>query len=786
MFDSVKPEFKLDSKHNFQSRPPRPPRRPFPWKPVVILTAIPLLAFSVLWPSFKWLRQAYLNWRHPQAPTVLVVTDIPRLEGSLPAEQTSSTASTMPFNEKVKIEYLSFSDFYKTPAQDFSSQLKSYSWPINVKTDTDNYYETSRQFDLDPALAGLNNDGLGFIANPWDKDHPDFLGLYDKLVQTGAPVLITADFINYYYQNSLKQTYQDIESRVFFDNLWTINKGLYLVAKDRYETRFDSATSANDPLKEGARQELAYLAVALELLKPTQAQINLNKDLVLPDKFNSLEAESFNYILPAYLKSDVDRELKLIREAKAKTSKSPVLFYAKDYTIFAVPKEYRANPRLNNFYLAARWLNALWPLNYKSQACPDCLLDKDDWRVSLTAAALLSKDLGDQPELKQRWARIYKIIYFFKGLREDYNYVYYRDRLSALFGPEADPMTLFATDNKEAEANLEKWRQDLLQADFSELAGGFRSTHPERETKLGLKFMADFYWPNDYIFSRLTAPAVGAYQGSGPKNVLSGCWLKGIYSRCHGLALDAIGLVQTPDKSNNYWRENTDFKAYADNLDSLRASLSSDQIWHSSGYWSTLAYIKIGLDSKSVGPEQSKTRAGRSQTLKSALAALINWQLPLDKWSLTPTGASGALKTDLPVPDNIYIEPRLNQIQELAAESEMITEMFKALNLSEEANVAVLRLQSLSSDLNDLAAVIKKELSNEALSSEDKQTILAWLGAYKTDQAGAKQLSFTPGADNKYIKEDLSRLKLMLMVNQQADRKFLTIGPVFDYQESRP
>lgn len=787
MFDSVKPDFKLNEKTILNRDLGRKPRKPFPWKPVVLVVAIPLLVVSVLWPSFNWLKGIYLRWRHPEPPATETVAEPPRLANSLPSEDNSASSSSSNFEEKVKIEYLGFNDFYKAPANDFSFDAPTYSLPINSKTEVANYYEVSRQFNLDAALNNLNQTGLAFISNPWDKDTKDFYGLYKKLIDQRLPVLVTNDFIIYHYQNNLKQIFKDIEENVFYENLWNINKDLYSVAKKRYEDHLAQASGLNDPVLEAERLELAYLAVALELLKPTTAQINSDKDLIVVDKFNSREVEYFNFPLPAYLQSDVSRELTLIREAKEKSAKSPVMSYAKNYTSFAVPNEYRGNARLNNFYLALRWLNSVWPLNYKSDVCPECLLDKEDWRINLTAASYLAKDFASNPQLKQRWARIYKIISFFKGLRDDFSYVLYHDRLSSLFGADYDPALLFAADNSEAENNLENLRQNLLQVGFIDIAGGLNGDQAEAVPNLGLKVLADFYWPNDYIFKNLTKPELGNYLGDNGRSVITSCRQGSAYQRCYGFALDAISLIyQAGD--HKYWQDNINYEGYDNNLAAMKEKIEQGQIWHSNNYWSTLAYLKNGLENNfNYPPVQADSSLWQERYINGAVAAWINLQLPLDKLSLQSPASSGGLKSSASVLNNVYVEPNLAQVNELIAQTEMLQGMFQALNLSEEANIVNLNLRALHGQLKDLQEIIKKELSAASLSPEDKQTIINFVQSYKTEQLGNKQLNFNFDIVNRrVIREDLSRLKFMLLISEQDGRRVISVGPVFDYQETKP
>lgn len=752
------------------------------WRsPLIVVGGVLLLVIVVLFFAFGWLKSAYLKFRAPQAVEEVVSVDPVLLGGSLPVEEGGILDPAGNFIEEWQIEYLSFADFYQENKSSLSLSAPPYELPLNIKTQTANYYDLSRRFNLDPVVNDLNNYGVAFLENPWVNEYKDFYGLYAKLIDSSAPLLITSDFLIYHYQNSLKENFQKIEEKVFYDNLWYIAKDLYDSAKKRYEGYLSQADEVNDIVLESARQHTAYLAVMLELLKPTADQLEADKNLLAVDQFASRDIERFNFSLPDYLRDSVEKEAKLIRSAQEKSFKSAVFLYNQDYSIFFVPSQYRNNARLNNLYLALKWLNMTWPLNYQSSDCPDCLLDKDDWRINMIAASLLAKDFYDRPDLKQRWARIYKTIYFFKGLRADFNFVYYRDRLVELFGEDYDPAKLFSPASQEGDDNLEKFRQALLQANFASLVGGQKVSGSDSD--IGLKILADYYWPNDYIFSRLNYPETGAYSGRPENNNITACPVAGAYYRCHGFALDAIALVYA-DLDSPYWRENTAYKNYASNLQKLREELANTDVWHTSNYWSTLYLLKLGfLDGKKYTlPGQADLFEER--LLNGAWATWINLQLPPDQLGARAPMLSSLQSANQSL-DNIYVETNLSQIEELADQGDMIVKMFEASNLGNDANLVLVELRTLSGQLRNFAEIIKKELNGEALSSDDKLFILEFVQAYQLEEAGSKQLYLSAGRDKKRVREDLSNLKLMFLITVRNGQKIISVGPVFSPAENR-
>lgn len=705
---------------------------------------------------------------------------------NIPANATTTNATSSFSN--LAIEYLSFADFYKAPDNSITPKINDYKLPLNIKIDVMNYYDVSRKLNLDPALSSLNNNGFATIDNPWPQEAADFYSLYAALGNKQLPLLITSDFMIYYYQNILKKTFKDVEENVFYDNLWDINKELYNVAKTRYEARLAAIGNINDSVLEGERLEMAFFAVSLELLKPTAAQLDGSQASTGEVIFTAADADRFYFITPPYLKEDVLAEVNLIRGAKLK-AKSPVMLYNRDYTGFAVPSEYKTNAKLNNFYLTTAWLNSVFPLNYRGKDCPACLLDTADWRINMTAASFIAKDFSELPGLKNKWARIYKVMSFFKGLREDLDYVHYRDSLSAVFGSDYKIEELFDDANKDAAANLEKMRAKALSYDFPEIAGALSKTDASLKPGLGFKLLAESYWPNNYIFSHLTAPAVGTFIASTTQNNnITFCPGKGgAFNRCNGFALDVVNLVY-PVGSNNYFEENTDYAGYGRAVSGLQTELADNNIWHVNNYWTNLSLIKALLAiNKENLPLYARSSAWQDKSLRTAAGVWINLQLPPDKFSIVASVKNSGLNNASRWSENSYVEPNLNLINELLANAAMLTQMFSALQLDVEVRLALQDIKNFSSSLEDIKSIVQKELTGGELNAADNETIADFTKQLRTEAALAKekQLAIKLPQQKTVLKEDLSRLKLLLIVHQEADNKVFSVGPVWDYQEGR-
>lgn len=760
---------------------------------IMVVVVLGALGYGAFWGYKKLSKKAPSS-----VPTVSDNKDASNLieesqqAANLPGNQDVNVHFASSTNGLGEIEYLSFFNFYKAPAQDFKAKVDDYSLPLNVKTDVVNYYDISRKINLDKVLSSLNQNGFALVDNPFKtvegaKPINDFYSLYDTLYNKQIPLLVSSDFITYYYQNSLKKVFKDVEENLFYDNLWDISYKLFDKAKERYDARLKEVGPINDVILEGARLEMAYFATALSILKPADTQINQKNDLSDKSKFTLKEAEDFSFNPPQYLKVDVLKEVDLIRAHKEKT-KSPVLLYERDYKEFVVPQDYQSNAKLNNFYLTTRWLNSNLPLYYRASTCDTCSLDYEDWRIQMVASSFMSRDVFGDQGIKNKWARIYKTLTFFKGLRDDLSLVNFRDSAREVFGQDYNEVAVFGPDNPERDNNFKLLQEKLASLNFAAQDGAFDKALAENKSKLGVKFLADPYWPNDYIFSQVSTPTVGNYLGSKPATYnVTACRLANVYKRCLGFGLDVINLLYPTPLNNDYFKENTNYDKYNEKIEIAREGLKNfGDNWHKNNFWSTLASIKSALEfSRDNWPVFGRNEAWTSRQINLSLASWTNLQLPLDKWSLYQKysqpeniGASGeALRY-------AYVEPNLALLDEYIANTEMVYGMFDALNLNEEVKSVAINISDLNYKLKNLRSIVIKELSSEDLDDKDFQLIDQLAKEYKVETLGNKSFRLS-GAKNMGLTEDLSGLRLLVLIHKRGNDLIFSIGPIFNYWEKK-
>jgi len=707
----------------------------------------------------------------------------------LPAEiidEVGSSTENVLTNENSS-EKLTFGNFYKK--QDFYYQEKDFSYdlPINIKSATTNYYDFARKINLDQNIIDkLNKNGFAIATSTLVSGKRDFWSVYQKLASLDVPMMITNDFLLYYFENNIKSIYKEIEKSVFYDNLWEINMAMYNKALVRYRALASAENAENNPLLESARLELSFFATGLKLLEPRAAQISGTK-LIEENKFNPQEIKKYTFDLPDYLKTGtIEREIAYINEAFGE-HKSPIFFYNKDYSRFRVPKEYRNNAKLYNFFLATEWMRAEFPLYQQSSNCPDCLLDFDDWKINLGAASFIADDLYKDLELKNKWAIVYKYISFFSGLRQDLTFLNYNNAFVKLFGENYDLNKIFARENPNEQNDFARIQDELSNYSFSSIEGTYpRSMNSKKY--LGMRLLQDYFWPNDYIFDYLSGPTLKKNKNTGTK-LITECIVNRTVYRCNSFGLDIVNLLKPIGGDYPYFTSNTsEYSGYQERYNNIFQQIANfnSNAWNNNIYWMTLDMIKPALEARTNMTYSKSPSWQIEKNYNTVLGAWVDIHLVGDEFINYSDGkvpAESGLGGNACNKYNI-VEQDIEFINELISRGEMLTGFTDALDMSKNTNVVSIKLKKLTDDLLKFREIEKKEVEGVLTTDEDCRFIKTFVKNYSVKEGDAN--SFTVGRDGGSIMESNDGTKILFVVNQDAEgKKTITAGPIFNYQESR-
>jgi len=683
-------------------------------------------------------------------------------------------------------ENLTFGSFYKSLNNEAPVKITGVKLPLNVKSQVVNYYETARKINLDPIVNNLNQNGFGVIDNPFQKSSNNFFAIYYELNQRSVPVVLTSDFLVYYYQNSLKQIYKEIEASYFYDNIWKVTNELYTTANGRYQERRKKLGVASDALLEAERLEAAYFATALMLLRPEKDQINSTEDINDSNKFKPSEATRFDFTMPAYLNDDLNRELRLIDEA-GQVTKSPLLLYERNYQDFKVPPEYSKSAKLRNFYLASRWYGSLFPLYFKDSACQNCLLDKEDWIINQSAAHLIASDLSASQSLKNDWAKIYKVISFFSGLRSELTYLHYQNVRNDIF-KDKSLEELFGPDSFE---RLIELRDALAKLEFKATEGAYNRQLATDKPILGMRLLQTAYWPSQAFYNQLTNAAVGDHKQ--PLNTkgesvsyLTTCQSKAKLYRCRGLGFDILNIVLDRLPKSKFILDNINYDKYNTQVEAIRNELKAFTPidWHNNNFWTTLSLVGAYANDKMAVLPYDNTEQWFERKLSTSLASLTNFYLAPDTWTVARERVNNGLEVSGSLASLNYIEPNIKLADELVANTKMLFEALASLGVVKDNDD---RFVDLLNKMETSGKIMRQELAKENISNDDYQFISDFISQFKLDQASTKTRTvefFDPTTKQaEKIKQTIESPRLMLFIYEKDGKNIMTAGPVFSYKE---
>ena len=439
-----------------------------------------------------------------------------------------------------------------------------------------NYQNFSEKIKLSPeALSLLKNNGFVVISTPLDiaerevflmssrqnaypKD--DFVAYYNAIRDKDLPIFITTDSLLHYYHIFFDTTLMKLERDLFYKDIWAVSKNLLEESlKEYYETGGD--------LKEAVKRNVAYLSVALELLKPKINQImsdeTLREEYCNPEMdpevckmfiegvkqsygdkasfkyFSETEFNQYTFKVPNLVKNLVQKEIELIEEHKG-WDYSPLFIYQEDYSQYVPRGHYVKSEKLKNYFKALMWYGRMTALIEGSPLLSPgesiCtgdvggIVSEYDARIQTLQAFLLANQFSQSQDLQERWNRIYAITSFLVGFSDDLGPNEYSEVLKKLFKDEIDP--------QEIEENYLELKETILDFPYNpKIYSGLGACEllmpcpplSEKEIQAlksqakellgktkGFRLMGQRFTLDSWLFSEIVSPYSGEYIGSKP------------------------------------------------------------------------------------------------------------------------------------------------------------------------------------------------------------------------------------------------------------------------------
>ncbi|MEA1906288.1 MAG: DUF3160 domain-containing protein [Euryarchaeota archaeon] len=678
-----------------------------------------------------------------------------------------------------------------------------YQLPLS-SSDISNIGNVTREF----GLSERENELLmanGFVI----MDHgnvSDIVAPYEVMKDLDIPIFVTSDTLLHLYHIQFDEILRGAEEREFFDALLDMSAAML----ERSGQDYDNYDDATDPgMKEAARRNVAYFAVAVKLLQTPTEEYNGTEDI-----------RKIDFTVPDYVQSVVDCEIANIESHEGFAASHifnsdpnrtclDTCCYCEDYSQYVPRGHYTRSEKLKRYFKAMMWYGRMAFL-LKGGNATECggtetlLITEEDAKLATIQASLIASELPDtsagNKTVQEHWNRIYSVTSFFVGTADDLTPYEYQSAITEVFGSNFDTAEL-ADDGKMLELKAE-----LAGLRSPEIYGGSGVCviyPPITREKLyecldktkGFRFMGQRFIPDSYMFQQLVTPAVGRYVGN--ETPFTMCTTGGGRARCFPRGLDVMAVLGSgcaeailrEDGDTEYEGMNTSYDKQLEELKTEFAGFDTAE-WNRNLYWSWLYTLKPLLTEFGNGyPTFMQTEAWQKKELQTSLASwteLRHDTILYAKQSYTPAPTCAP-----PQPIVGYVEPVPEFYARLLRLTEMTEDGLTDLNILNETEKK--RLQSLERILNRLINISTDELENRELTEDDYEFIRDFGGhldyVVTGVDTGGKETTIvadvhTDGNTGMVLEEGVGYVKLILVAYRVPDgRILLGAGPVFSYYE---
>lgn len=658
---------------------------------------------------------------------------------------------------------------------DVGPKIPKYNLPLKTK-DITNYQKFSQKIQLSPkALSLLEKNGFVVVPTPKDieKSPDEFAAFYSTLKNKDIPIFITTDSLLHYYHIFFDTTLMKMERDLFYDDVWQMSKGFLDDALSEYE-------SSSGGLKEAARRNVAYLSVALELLKPKGNQVTSDEtlreeyckgvrgsycEMMIEEVkkeygqkaslkyFSEKEVKKYSFEVPSFVKPEVQKEIELIEKHQG-WEYSPIFIYKEDYSQYVPRGHYTKSEKLKNYFKAMMWYGRMTALikgsPILSRGKSMCtgpmngIISEYDAKIQTLQASLIAKKFLESKNIQEKWQRMYAITSFFVGFSDDLGPYEYSAVLKSFFKEGITP--------KKIEGKYSGLRDALLNLPYNpKIYSGLGSCQlfmpcPPlsdkdiqglkvqaknllKETK-GFRLIGQRFTIDSWLFSEIVSPYSGEYTGNRTprpftcvKTDVKGC-PKGREVRGFPRGLDIMALFGSK-RAKEILRESgdTEYSDYEKKFSELKKEIDSlsTNDWFKNLYWNWLYVLKSLLNPFGLGYQTfMQTNAWQDKELNTALASwseLRHDTILYVKQSYTMAEMGGILEPKIVG----YVEPVPEFYARLLTLTEMTNKGLKELVPQEE--LEKLRIDSslnrFSEILKKLLEISKKELENKPLKDQE-------------------------------------------------------------------
>ncbi len=620
--------------------------------------------------------------------------------GQAPAPDQARTAAMEGFHTPQAV----FGEFYSPVDAAVEAAAPSYDLPLDVGS-VCNIEQVPQWFRTEAVEASLRANGFAVIDRGRSED---ILEVYEQADELPLPVYVTVDTLLHLYHLQFDQTLKGIEEREFSPAMAEFSRKMLDGSLALYEGT--AAGEETEAIREAARRNVGYFAVALKCLDP-QADV------------------------PALVRDPVQAELELM-EAHAGFSRSPLFVYDEDYSQYLPRGHYTRSEALQRYFKALMWYGRICML-LKGDSTGGLIPDEDA-HIQTIQACLIASALHEpaNADLLQTWERVYTVTAFYVGFADDLTPAEYQTALKKVGAAAGNWVEAFGPEG------MEKLKSELAALRAPRIFGGTGQPilmppfTPEQLDEIltatqGMRLMGQRFIPDGYMMQELGFPRAGEFTGEGEPFSLG--QTQGGPQRVFPRGLDVMAVLGSQRAYDILKAEgDTAYADYDKQLGALKTEFGglSATEWNANLYYSWLYSLQALLEDFGAGyPAVMASEAYKSRLLWATLASWAQLRHDTILYAKQPymplAGAMPPGAEPLPPPPG-YVEAVPEFYGRMLALARMTRSGLEHYQVLDDPGRE--RLTALEEIIENLLRISRTELRGEPISREDADYI-KWIGS---------------------------------------------------------
>ncbi len=590
---------------------------------------------------------------------------------------------------------------YQPVAVDIPAQFNGGDYGLPVDLGGVQYASQIEFSDAQRQLLSQN----GFVVlPPRPGQYQEFYQIYEYGRYDSQPVFITTDSVYHVYHLLFDKMLRDLERDSFIATLNSLTSSMLNASYGQY------STLKGTPLEEPARRNVAFFAVAAQLLGlpdavPAEVADLVNAEVAL------INGAGGPQVSPIWDRDDLPPDEKLIE----------------DYSQYIPRGHYTRSEELKKYFRAMMWYGRL---TYR-------LRDEFETRRALLMTQVLrTATAPDGTPATTLWQNIYEPTVFIVGKADDLSFFEYGALMDSVFGENPDPAS-FADEAKFA-AFMEAAKTLPPPQVNSMWVWIWEDT--EQATK-GFRFMGQRFTLDAYVFGQVIWRKVGTE--TNPRGLPKG--------------LDFLAAMGS-DEAYSILKDmgEDQYANYETQMAKVRTEVSAlgTDSWTQNLYWNWLYSFQPLLTPKDGRyPAFMQTQAWTRKELQTVLGSwteLKHDTILYAKQVIAEMGGGGPDQE----PPHSFVEPNPEAYARLLALASMTRDGLAQRGLL--SNLTGNNLENLISELQFLQRISEAELNGREISSDDYWHMYYWGGVLEQFTLAAADPE--PGVDWPILEDQKAAL----------------------------